>query len=158
MKELKLKGKTGKKMQSWSPVPKKLLLVEICYSSSQASVQSSQNANQNGLSETSVLCYQILHICDPRLPCESCSACSHSPLTAVSANPLVQYEEAKTIYTFVSSPSKRPIRSMFLSIVARHVISLAHSMGNQPLSPSRRRSPSYQPAGVNRQGAINLFK
>lgn len=53
-------------------------------------------------------------------------------------------------YTLVSSPSKRPILSTFLSMVAWHVISLAHSIGNQPLSPSRSRSPSYQPAEKNR--------
>lgn len=53
-------------------------------------------------------------------------------------------------YTLVSSPSKRPILSTFLSIVAWHVISLAHSIGNQPLSPSRSLSPSYQPAKKSR--------
>lgn len=53
-------------------------------------------------------------------------------------------------YTLVSSPSKRPILSTFLSIVAWQVISLAHSIGNQPLSPSRSLSPSYQPAKKNR--------
>ena len=53
-------------------------------------------------------------------------------------------------YTLVSSPSKRPILSTFLSMVAWQVISLAHSIGNQPRSPSRSRSPSYQPARENR--------
>lgn len=62
------------------------------------------------------------------------------------------------LYTFVSIPSKRPIRSMFLSIVAWQVISLAHSIGNQPRSPSRSRSPSYQPAKGNRGATINNFQ
>lgn len=43
------------------------------------------------------------------------------------------------------------MRSMFLSRVALQVISLAHSEGNQPLRPSRSRSPSYQPVGAHRE-------
>lgn len=58
--------------------------------------------------------------------------------------------KAALAYTLVSSPSRRPILSTFLSMVAWQVISLAHSMGNQPLSPSRSRSPSYQPADESR--------
>lgn len=110
------------------------------------------------VSEISVLCYQICCIGDPLFHARAVGHGPVPPPTAVSANPVEQYEEAKTVYTLVSSPSRRPIRSMFLSIVARHVISLAHSMGNQPLSPSRSRSPSYQPARVNRQRVTNLLK
>lgn len=56
-------------------------------------------------------------------------------------------------YTLVSSPSRRPMRSMFLSRVALQVISLAHSEGNQPLWPSRSRSPSYQPVGAHSESS-----
>lgn len=61
-------------------------------------------------------------------------------------------------YTLVSSPSNRPILSTFLSIVAWHVISLAHSIGNQPLSPSRSRSPSYQPARKKQAASDNVCR
>lgn len=60
-----------------------------------------------------------------------------------SANPA---NDMTLVYTLVSSASKRPIRSMFFSIVALHVISFAHSSGNQPLSPSLSLSPSYHPS------------
>lgn len=36
---------------------------------------------------------------------------------------------------------------MFFSMVAWQVITLVHSVGNQPRSASRSRSPSHQPAG-----------
>ena len=63
-------------------------------------------------------------------------------------------------YTLVSSPSRRPILSTFLSIVAWHVISLAHSIGNQPRSPSRSLSPSYQPAKKEQrsQGTPSIWR
>lgn len=102
--------------------------------------------NQKGLSEVSVLSLYLMHLCFTssmqELYCVQLCLCCQQ----FSANPAAQYEDAEIIYTFVSSPSRRPMRSMFLSMVARHVISFAHSMGNHPLSPSRSRSPSYQPA------------
>ena len=76
-----------------------------------------------------------------------------------SAN-LAVAEYPRRGYTLVSSPSRRPILSTFLSILAWHVISLAHSIGNQPRSPSRSLSPSYQPAkkGQRSQGTPSIWR
>jgi len=52
--------------------------------------------------------------------------------------------------TLVSRLCRRSIRCMFFSMVAWQVMSSAHSARNQPLSPSRRRSPSYQPETTDR--------
>lgn len=50
-----------------------------------------------------------------------------------------------SVHTLVSSPCRRSILCMLRSMVAWHVIGSAHSARNHPLSPSRSRSPSYQP-------------
>lgn len=50
-----------------------------------------------------------------------------------------------SVHTLVSSPFRRSILCMLRSIVAGHVMGSPHSARNQPLSPSRSRSPSYQP-------------
>lgn len=48
-------------------------------------------------------------------------------------------------HTLVSNPFRRSILCTLRSIVAGHVMGSPHSARNQPLSPSRSRSPSYQP-------------
>lgn len=58
-------------------------------------------------------------------------------------------------HTLVSNPCRRFILCMLRSLVAWHVIGSAHEDMNHPLSPSRSRSPSYQP---ERRNGIDTWK
>lgn len=59
-------------------------------------------------------------------------------------------------HTLVSRPCRRFILCMLRSMVAWHVMASAHSARNHPLSPSRSRSPSYQPKRRNHIDAWKL--
>ena len=58
-------------------------------------------------------------------------------------------------HTLVSNPCRRSILCMLRSMVAWHVICSAHSARNHPLSPSRSRSPSYQPTRTRQYEYVN---
>lgn len=60
-------------------------------------------------------------------------------------------------HTLVSNPCRRSILCMLRSMVAWHVICSAHSARNHPLSPSRSRSPSYQPKRTRPYEYVNKW-
>lgn len=76
--------------------------------------------------------------------------CFRQPLTsqviAAAPEPLCPFPALLgSFHTLVSSPLRRSILCTLRSMVAAHVMGAPHSARNQPLSPSRSRSPSYHP-------------